>query len=207
MRNILDFARLVDELPDSKLRALGVLLLNEANTRNQDHHMGEKVYVRYRGRANTNYISNFMIAYIMSARKDSIRLMSSDGKICITLNGPAMKTVYSIDDFEPLRKQMISKGRFADPEVHRALQKSLRCQEEYELGLYDEANTETIPTIDTVFKTNKIRKSSRTSDTDLVAIVNAIENLHDAKTVDVERKKRKSPQKRTGGDGSYAITD
>jgi hypothetical protein len=195
-RSVLDLARLIRGLPDSKLRAVGVLLLNEASTRNAGYNMGQKVFVRYRGRLNANYLSNFMTAHIMSAKKDVVRLMSADGKICMTLKDAAISAVYTPEEFEPMRKQMVVRGRFADPDVQRAVQKSLRCAEEYELGLYDASSPETIPTVDTVFKTNKIRKSSRTGDADLVAIVSAIEKAHDASTIDVPRSRKRRPSSR-----------
>ena len=206
IRNIIDLAGLFQEIPDSKLRAVGVLLMDEVHTRKNGYNMGQKVFVRYRGRANINYLSNFMTAHIMSVKKDTIRLMSADGKICMTLRQAATKTVYTPEEFGPMRNQMIKKGRFADPEVHRTLQKSLRCEEEYELGLYDKTNKESIPTIDSVFKTNKIRKSSRTADADLVAIVGAIENHFDAKTVEVERKKKKRRSKKTRDISTFSVS-
>jgi hypothetical protein len=190
-RNVLDLARLIRELPDSKLRAVGVLLLNEIGTRNAGYNMGQKVFVRYRGRLSSNYLSNFMTAHIMSAKKDAVRLMSADGKICMTLKDSAISAIYIPEEFEPLRKQMVARGRFADPEVQKAIQKSLRCAEEYELGLYSTTGPEIIPTVDTVFKTNKIRKGSRTGDADLVAIASAIEKAHDVSMIDVPRSRKR----------------
>lgn len=192
IKSILDLCSVVMNISDSKLRAVGNLIIQETHTRKAGFNMGEKVYVRYRGRANVNYISNFMSAHIMHAKSGTIRIMSADGKICMTLEKAASKTVYSMEEFEPMREQMMKKGKFADPEVNRALQKSLRCREEYELGLYDTKQADMVTTIDSVFKTNKIRKSSRTGDADLVSIVKAIENLHDANTVDVDRKRKRN---------------
>lgn len=75
---------LVRGIPDDKLRIVGAMFMREHLTRNSGYNMGQKVYVRYRGQANSNYLSNFFSAYILYADKDMIRVTSQDGKCFMT---------------------------------------------------------------------------------------------------------------------------
>ena len=170
-------AKLISAVPDNRLRLLGAVIMREKQTRANDYHIGQKIYVRYRGHLKVNYLSNFMSAFIMYADRDFIRVASRDGKCCMTFATSNRQAILSPAEFRPIREKMVSNGRYVDPDVQRATSKRLRCIEEYELGL-TESNAGEIPTIDTVFRTNKVSKKSRKSSepNDLVAIVRAVEN-------------------------------
>lgn len=186
-------AHLVSEVDDTELRTLGATIMAEKRTRKAGYQMGQKVYVRYRGLAKQNYLSNFMSAFIMYADRDMIRVTGRDGKACMTFVGKARSSVIRVEEFEPMRAQMRKKGRFTDPDVQRNISKMLRCQEEYELGIAAEDYGE-VPTIDQVFKTNKVSKRG-SGVRDLVSLVADIERgFFDLRKTD--KKKARSRKKK-----------
>lgn len=190
-------SRLVASVDDTQLRKLGALMMREKQTRAAGYHMGQKVYVRYRGLARSNYLSNFMSAYILYADRTVVKIASRDGKIGMTFAGRARDAILSPEEFEPLRERMVKRGKYADPEVQRHVSRHLRCLEEYELGLTDEKGRGEIPTIDKVFKTNKVKQKKGTND--LISIVNAIESGYEIAGSSKKTKKKKTTKKRKAG--------
>lgn len=69
---------LMKEIPDAGLRNFASMIYNEKKTRSLGFHFGQKVYVRYRGASNRNYLSNFMIAYIFTVNREFMRFTSKD---------------------------------------------------------------------------------------------------------------------------------
>lgn len=190
-------SKIVGAVEDSKLRALGALIMREGKTRNAGYKMGQKIYVRYRGTANSNYVSNFMTAYIMFADIDTVRIGSQDGKITMTFAHAARAAILTRDDFLVIRKKMIAKNRLVDPDTHRAVSKRLRAVEEYELGI-DASRMGEVPTIDSVFKSNGTKKSKTAGPNDLISIVRSIENgfmASDKKSAPKRGKKVKNSKK------------
>lgn len=205
-------SQLIHSLETNKLRLLGATIMGEKNTRAMGYHMGQKVYVRYMGRASANYIQNFMQAYIMYADREMIRVINRTGTISMTFAANGKKhTIYSTKEFEKMRQEMHAKGRFADPDVNRLEKKRLRCIEDYELGL-SEIDPSTIPTIDTVFKKAKpIKSSKKDSPKDLVALSRAIESGFDVRSIEKEEAKERDRASKNGkgkgkGKGGKGIT-
>ncbi len=194
-------SRMVASVDDNQLRKLGALIMREKQTRAAGFQMGMKVYVRYRGLARSNYLSNFMSAYIMYADRDVIRVTSRDGKLTMTFAGKAREAVHTDEQFEPIRERMIKKARYTDPDVQKHVSKHLRCLEEYELGLTDQIDVGEIPTIDKVFKSNKVKKSKASGPNDLVSIVSAIESGYEVSGSKKKKKKAKktSTKRQKGG--------
>lgn len=153
--------------------------MRENQTRIAGYHMGQKVYVRYRGQARANFVSNFMSAVILYADHEMLRVTSTDGKCCMTFSGTAREAIYSVKEYKALREKMVKQGRYVDPDTQRLVAKRLRCEEEYELGIIESADPGETPTIDRVFKENKVAKKRPN---DLVAIVNAIESGFEVKS-------------------------
>jgi len=204
----IELARLVGQVNDNQLRHLGAVIMREKQTRNEGFGLGEKVYVRYRGLARSNYVSNFMSAFIMYADRNTVRVTSRDGKISMTFQGRARDAVMTADAFEPIREKMIKKGRYADPETQKAVSKHLRCLEEYELGLNEDIGKGEIPTIDKVFQSNKIKKVKGAGD--LISIVNAIESgyqLGDKKKSKGNESTQDRPKKSKGSKLSGEIVE
>lgn len=192
-------SRIVGSVEDSQLRKLGAILMREKQTRAQGYQMGQKVYVRYRGMARANYLSNFMSAYIMYADRDVIRITSQNAKHTMTYHGRARDAIYTPDQFDSLREKMIKRGNFTDPDVQKHVSKHLRCLEEYELGLSDQIDKGEIPTIDKVFRSEKPKKDKGMG-SDLVSIVNAIESGVDLNAAKRGKKKKKATKsKRRNG--------
>lgn len=111
-----EIASLVHAMSSSQLKAMAGAVLNEVTTRKQGYHMWQPVYVRYRGTARSNYMSNFMSARILNADRDVIRLISEDGQTVLRYpnTGLAGPSVYSKAEFIPLRDSMIERGADVD---------------------------------------------------------------------------------------------
>jgi hypothetical protein len=174
-------AKVVDTLPDSSLRALGAMIMREDRTRQAGYKIGQVVYVRYRGLASSNYLSNFMEARIMFVDSKVYKLMSVDGKCVLTFNAGCAPHIMSRVEFKELRASMLDKGRLCDPDVSRTLSRKLRAEEDYELGITNESKRGLITTIDTVFKENKLPRKGSLND--LTTIVANIEKGFKAKDV------------------------
>ena len=196
---LLALAHLMSKLPPKKLDLLAALIQNDKKTRRQKMVFGQRVYVRYRGLANANYMSNFMQAFILDADKDFIRVMSRDGSCTLTyqndgnnLTGPAL---YSKSEFDKIRSQMVDDEMYIDPEEERNTIKRLRAIEEYQMSMTSESENGDITTIDTVFEENDLPRGKSTLN-DLSAIVRDIESGFDIrKTRGTGYRNRKSTRK------------
>ena len=108
------------KIPSSNLHILSAVIYNEKITRKFGYCFMQRVYVRYRGVAEADYIDNFLPCHIMEATKEGLRLLSADGKTQILrtdfkkgeLAGPF---VYSIAEFRKLRILMIKSKKLEDP--------------------------------------------------------------------------------------------
>lgn len=190
---------LFQEIPDDSLRSIASILFNEHKTRRQGYYFGQKVYVRYRGAANADYLSNFMIAHVISANNEHIRLSSLDSRCTLTYGKHCFPHILSPEKFDKLRAKMINKGRMVDPDVQRLITKKLRAEEEYELNITSDSLNGQITTIDTVFKENKVRRKGKRT-VDLVDLVNGMMHGHDV-SKDSRQYKRSGPKQ----SGDYVI--
>ena len=198
-------ARIVDKLPDASLRTLGVMLMREEKTRKMGYKFGQVVYVRYRGLASSNYISNFMKAHIMFVDKKTYKLMSNDGKCVLTFNADCKPHIMTRQEFKCLRNSMLEKGKLVDPDVDRTLSRRLRAEEEYELGITNDSKNGSITTIDAVFKENKLPRKSSLND--LCAIVSHIEKGFDARDSAESYRSRKAKTKRKQKNNKDIVID
>lgn len=193
---------LLKEIPKDGLRNVASLLYNEKKTRAAGYFFGQKVYVRYRGAANADYLSNFMIARVMSVNSEFIRLTSQDGKCNLTFMKKTCKDIIlSVEEFDELRKKMVAKGRLVDPDVKKLIAKKYRAEEEYELNMSSESAGGQVTTIDSVFKENKLPRRKAKKAVDLVDLVNGLMAGHT--DVDKASKGYKRPsEKRSKTSGS-----
>lgn len=164
---------IIAETPTELLRQFGSVFLMELQTRNAGYFFGQKVYVRYRGTNGSNFLSNFMVAYIMYASMTHIRIMSHDGRCSLTFDYRCKANILTPEEFEPLRKKMLKNNKLVDPDTERLLAKRFRAEEEHLLEITNDSLCGNITTIDTVFKENKIKKSKKkiTSLIDIAAAV------------------------------------
>lgn len=171
--------QLIQSLPDNQLRMFGSLLYSENNNRRNGFQFGQKIYVRYRGLAGSNYLSNFMSAHVMSCQGDYIKVMSRDGRCSASFLLSNKNQLFTVERFEKLRDRLIRQGKLVDPDTLTMLNRRMRAEEEYELGMTKDSKNGVITTIDTVFKENKIRRGKSGVTADLVTIVAGIQQGHD----------------------------
>ncbi len=205
---------LVASIDGKSLKVLSALIRAEGTTRKHGFAFGQKVYVRYRGRANADYLSNFMSAYVLFVNKNYIRLMGKDARCVLTYTRDAMPTLYTPEAFESLRRQMEAKGRRVDPDVHTTTVKRLRHIEEIELDMTDDSKSGNVTTIDTVFRENS-HKRTKSEVYDLTQVVADLMQGYDIKDgkkrkrkveVTAKKKKRKTVEvKRSGSKASMVM--
>lgn len=164
-------ADLVNKFPPEATRALGILMFNEGKTRAQGMRFMQKVFIRYRGAANRNYISNFMSAYVLYATDDRYKLISEDGRCVLTYGEHCRPVIFTEAEFEKIYTQMKQKGNMVDPDVEQLINRRFRAEEEHELDIVDESRNGEIATIDSVFAGNDIKKGRKKGLPDLISLV------------------------------------
>lgn len=194
---------LVAGIDGKNLKILSALLRAEATTRKHGFAFGQKVYVRYRGRANADYLSNYMSAYVVFVNKNYMRLVGKDARCVLTYTKESMPTMYTPEEFEPLRRQMEAKGRRVDPDVHTTTVKRLRHMEEIELDMVDDSKAGNITTIDTVFRENG-GKRTKSEVYDLVQVVSDLMQGYDVKG-GKSLKRKKAVDKKKKGESSIEV--
>lgn len=124
-RQLTSLTKMFDE---RALRVVAAAFATEYKTRALGFRAGQRVYVRYRSYANRDYISNFMLCYVLDVREDFIHLGSKDGKLRLTFPMPVDgelcgPTLYDAKSFKPLLRKMRNEGKFFDDkaEVSRRL--------------------------------------------------------------------------------------
>lgn len=162
-------------MSDAQVRSLSTLLYLEGNNRRRGYSFGQKVYVRYRGRSNSNYVSNFMRAYVMSTTNGYLKVMSRDGRCTASFLLKNENQIFTEEEYDVMKQRMVRLGRIVDPDVVTLLNKVLQAEERYELGIVEESMQGKEPTIDQVFKGNKVRRR-KTVVTDLSDIVRDIQD-------------------------------
>jgi len=173
---ISELADLLSSIDPKALRALSVLMHNEPVTRNHGMTFMQKVYVRYRGQAKRNYISNFMQAYVMYATSQHYKLMSADGRCVLTYGAHCRPVIHTEEEFQGMYENMLAKNALVDPDATTLISRRWRHEEEFNLGiagLADKAADEGIgvSTIDDVFSSNNVRKARKKGLPDLIALV------------------------------------
>ena len=110
-------ATAVHGMSANELQALGAVLHAERNTRKAGWRFMQKVYVRYTGSSNRNYLSNFLVGYVLYADKEYVRIVGDSGKMFLSvLNDSEGNTLFTVKAFKALRDQMLAGRKFSDPE-------------------------------------------------------------------------------------------
>lgn len=116
--NLEDVGELMAQLSSNDLQILGALMLREKQTRKHGFNFRQKVYIRIRGASNANYLSNFVVGYVLDATKDTVRVIGETGKTAISaINDKNSETLYTVPRFNVLRREMLEAGRRVDPEL------------------------------------------------------------------------------------------
>uniref|UniRef100_A0AB39CDN2 DNA topoisomerase n=1 Tax=Pseudomonas phage HRDY3 TaxID=3236930 RepID=A0AB39CDN2_9VIRU len=173
---ISELAELISSIDPKAMRALSVLLHNEPVTRGHGMTFMQKVYVRYRGAANRNYISNFMQAYVMYATSQHYKLMSADGRCVLTYGAHCRPVIHTEQEFQGMYENMLAKNALVDPDAATLISRRWRHEEEFNLGISDLADKVAkegigVSTIDDVFTSNNIRKGRKKGLPDLISLV------------------------------------
>lgn len=164
-------ADLLNQFPAEATRALGILMFNDGKTRKQGMQFMQKVYVRYRGAANRNYISNFMSAYVLYATTKHYKLISEDGRCVLTYGEHCRPVIFTEAEFAPLLDSMRKRGNMVDPDVEQLINRRFRAEEEHDLDIVDESRNGEVTTIDSVFAGNNIKKGRKKGLNDLISLV------------------------------------
>ena len=152
-------------MSETELQALAGVMLCEKKTRRSGWHFYQKVYVRYQGSADRNYMSNFLVGYVVYADQELVRVVGKSGKMFLTLpNEKEGDTLYSPGRFKSLREDMKLNRRLVDSRLDKEL-------------LVASSRVGTVATLDDVLESERLKtklnaKSSRTDD--LVSIVSRI---------------------------------
>ncbi|MND94304.1 hypothetical protein D3C80_865170 [compost metagenome] len=200
---ISDLGALIGIMSDRSLRAFGLLLVNEKKTRDQGFRFMQKVFVRYRGQRNRNYVSNFLEAYVYYATPRIFKLISADGRCVMTYDVGCRPVIYTETEFEPMYEGMLERGALLDPDTVSLISNRWRCVEEHELGLSGMIDKIAVSTIDDVFSANNIRKDSKKKELpNLVTLVSALAEGY--QNVDKESRIYDKEVKRNRGESEKA---
>jgi hypothetical protein len=110
-------AEAVHGMSANELQTLGAVLHAERNTRKAGWRFMQKVYVRFTGSSNRNYLSNFLIGYVLYADKEYVRIVGDSGKMFLSvLNDEEGNTLFTVAKFKPIREAMLASKKRDDPE-------------------------------------------------------------------------------------------
>lgn len=166
----------------TELQALAGVMLTEKKTRRAGWQFYQKVYVRYQGGAERDYMSNFLVGYVVYADAEFVRVVGKSGKMFLTLpNEKDGGTLYTPERFKALREDMKLGRRLVDSRLDKEL-------------LAASSKSGTVATLDEVLEIERLKtklnaRSSRADD--LVSIVSRISRG----VLVSERDKRKKPKR------------
>lgn len=164
VQNLEDVSELMAQMSVNDLQILGSLMLREKNTRKNGFQFRQKVYVRFRGDSTANYMSNFVVGYVLDATKETIRVIGESGKTTImAINDSNSESVYTVPRFNKLRQQMLAEGRRVDPSI-QSEQQHLEMKQKY---------TSILP-LDEAVEKGIVPKKSKSARDDLVSMVSRL---------------------------------
>lgn len=116
--NFISLSSLFRRMSPNDMQILAAILLKEKKTRNAGFSFMEKVYVRISGGQGRNYLHNFVLGYVLDADKESVRIISETGQTALTMpNDTSGTTLYTAEQFAPIRAEIAESGKWVDPEV------------------------------------------------------------------------------------------
>lgn len=118
-----DFSRFILAYGENELRTLAAMLLRVKITRKHGFDFMQKVYYRFTGTSSENYLSNFMIAYVLDANEHEVRLVGKDSPMMLTVinDGYHSNAIYPVSKFNELRAQMVARKKLISPRRDLAL--------------------------------------------------------------------------------------
>lgn len=111
-------AHAMDLLSNTELQSLGTLMIREKITRKAGFTFRQKVYIRIHGSGNSNYLSNFVVGYVLDANPEFVRVTDVDGKVAIqVINDANSQTLFTVERFKEFRARMIAAKALTDPKL------------------------------------------------------------------------------------------
>lgn len=164
IQNLEEVSELMAQMSVNDLQVLGALMLREKQTRKNGFQFRQKVYVRFRGDSTANYMSNFVVGYVLDATKETIRVIGESGKTAImAINDSKSDSVYTVERFNKLRQHMLEQGHRVDPGIATEQQR-LEMKQKF---------TSILP-LDEAVEKGVISKKSKASRDDLVSMVSRL---------------------------------
>lgn len=185
-------AETMAQLSVNDLQILAALLLGEKVTRRFGFKFHQKVYVRVRGSTTANYLSNFAVGYILSADKDSVRVIGESGATSMTfINDKDSITLYTAPRFNALRRSMIDAGNYTDPALR-----------EYTL-IPKQRIDDSVKSFDDAVAEGIISKKKRSERGDLVSLVSRLSKGHLRVNKDDRRQTKERREERTSASVTF----
>ena len=116
LTSLVEMGRVFRRMSPNDLQILAALLLNEKRTRRAGYSFMQKVYIRISGSSGRNYLSNFVMGYVLDADKDQVRIVSETGLTAVTLP-KGSPSLYTVEQFEPVRAEIFANKRWVDQDV------------------------------------------------------------------------------------------
>lgn len=118
LQNLNAVADMMAQMGTTDLQILGALMLREKQTRKHGFKFHQKVYIRFRGNSSANYLSNFVVGYVLDATKDTVRVVGESGATAISaMNDKNSETLYTVERFNKMRVDMVANKRYIDPAI------------------------------------------------------------------------------------------
>lgn len=116
LTSLVDMGRVFRRMSPNDLQILAAMLLNEKRTRRAGYSFMQKVYIRIAGASGKNYLSNFVMGYVLDADKEQVRIVSESGQTAVTLP-KGSPSLYTIEQFEPIREEIFANKRWVDQDA------------------------------------------------------------------------------------------
>lgn len=195
-------ATVMSHMSPRQLDVLAGLAHTERKTRKMGWRFYERVYIRYVGPANSNYLSNFLVARILDVDDTTIRMIGEDkkGRVFISYEHDGKgnsDSVYRAKDFAELRRKMIDEGKRVDT---RYLNRMAPSSQQGNVATFDEAVA-----AHALNEEKLTRRSSARED--LVTLVsNMSRSMYGANYGPEElRNKKRKKKSRTKGDSEVSV--
>jgi len=179
-------SNLIKKFDPKGLRVVAAMLANEHRTRQNELRFGQIMYVRYRGYAGSDYVSNFLKAFVLDARDGYVRLMSSDGEMTLTFEIPASgafngPVLYDAQSFRPLLRKMREQKKYNDPKGEQT-SKRLQAEEAPTFKKRKEGDfDDMVISLDGALRSKPKRKKGKGTEVDFVDLRDMVDQFESGK--------------------------
>jgi len=118
LMSLVDMGSVFRRMSPNDMQILAAILMNDRKTRRVGFHFMQKVYIRIAGAAGRNYMSNFAMAYVIDANRETVRAMSETARTAVVLpNDKNSQSLYTVQQFAAIRKEIFEKRQYVDNDV------------------------------------------------------------------------------------------